>query len=95
LVLLSSLKHFLKTHTFDPVAEFGYDPNATAVEVVTLEHDDDADSIAEELKKIPHPTEEPLEVIGKFESILNNFGPWCAERSLILLIRLVDRLKVI
>lgn len=98
---LSSLKHFLETHVFDPVAAFGYDPNAPRlveeelqVEVITEEVCDETDSIAEELKKISHPNREPLKIIRQFELVLEKFGPWCADRSLILLLQLVDRLKV-
>jgi hypothetical protein len=91
---LGSLKMFLQNHGFDPVAAFGYDPNACAVALPSSDNNDETDSIAEELKKINHPTDEPLQLIRQFESVLENFGPWCAGRSLILLLKMVDRLKV-
>lgn len=99
---LSGLNKFLKTHVFDPIAAFGYDPNAprTIVEpeegtTEETQAEDEVDSIAEELKKIGHPNTEPLQIIRQFESVLLNFGPWCAQRSLTLLIQLVERFKVI
>jgi len=103
--ILGHLKEFLLIHQFDPLECFGYDPNALPVpsikEKETEENpendgddESDTDSIAEELKKINDPVEDPLKVIHKFEMALDKFGPWCADRSLILLFQLVDRLKV-
>lgn len=95
--VLVSLKKFLSTHEFDPIAAFGYDPNApkSLVEVEAEEEvGSDTDSIAEEIKKINHPNSEPLQIIATFERVMENFGPWCADRSLFLLLQLVDRLKV-
>jgi endoribonuclease Dicer len=107
-IMIEQFRNFLNNHTYDPAEALGYDPKtyeefrkqekaeaaaAAAAEGEILE-EDEVDSLAEELKKIPNPRTEPLQVLQEFESILDLLGPWCANRALFLLNNHVMNLKV-
>ncbi|ODN02294.1 Endoribonuclease Dcr-1 [Orchesella cincta] len=89
--IIEPVKDFLERHTFDALASYGFD---NGVSTAALEDNEESDSLIQELRKIPHPKTEPLQVLEQFLQVLNTFGPWCAYRSLILLIHLVEKLKV-
>ncbi|CAL8072692.1 unnamed protein product [Orchesella dallaii] len=89
--IMEPVKDFLERHTFDALASYGFD---NGVSTASLEESEESDSLIQELRKIPHPKTEPLQVLEQFLQVLNTFGPWCAYRSLILLIHLVEKLKV-
>lgn len=89
--ILEPVQEFLTRHTFDALASYGFD---NGISTTSLEDNEESDSLIEELRKIPHPKTEPLQVLQQFLQVLETFGPWCACRSLILLIHSVEKLKV-
>ncbi|XP_076297462.1 endoribonuclease Dcr-1 isoform X1 [Lasioglossum baleicum] len=48
----------------------------------------------EDIKKIPNPTEKPIEMIQDFLYVLETLGPWCADRAALALLMLTEKLKV-
>lgn len=52
------------------------------------------EDFGEELKQIPSPEIEPLQVIADFLEILNIMGPYCADKAALSLIFLVEKLKM-
>ena len=104
--MIEQFRKFLNNHTYDPAEALGYDPKEyeaskqkqknelVPVDREDVSKEDEVDSLAEELKKIPNPRTEPLQVLHEFESILDLLGPWCANRALFLLNNHVMNLKV-
>lgn len=107
---ISVLKKFFTSHVFNPVEALGYQQEewddllrqraeastmaAIKNEAENEENVEDADSLVEEVKNIPHPKTSPLQLLEQFEEILDIFGPWCANRSLYLFINQIKKLKV-
>lgn len=54
----------------------------------------DDEEFGEELKKIPHPKIEPLQVIADFLDVLKTMGPYCADKAALSLLYKVEKLKV-
>lgn len=48
----------------------------------------------EELQKIPSPQKEPLEFLDQFLNILDEFGPWAADRAALTLLMQIEKAKV-
>lgn len=103
--MIEGFKTFLNSHNFNPAASLGYTlnefeelikekpPNLEPVEGEE-EGEADDDSLAEELRRIPHPRTAPLEVLREFEEILDSMGPWCASRAIFLLNNKLMGMKV-
>ncbi|XP_031628056.1 endoribonuclease Dcr-1 [Contarinia nasturtii] len=53
-----------------------------------------SDEFEDELKHIPDPKKEPIECLDQFLDVLNEFGPWCADRAAIYLIAKIEKLKI-
>lgn len=53
-----------------------------------------SEEFEEELKGIPDPKKEPLEYLEQFLAILNEFGPWCADRAALNLIMQIEKAKI-
>lgn len=53
-----------------------------------------SDEFEDELKAIPDPKEEPLECLDQILAILNEFGPWCADRAALNLIAQIEKSKI-
>lgn len=54
----------------------------------------DDEEFDEELKKIPNPKNEPLQVIADFLDILKSMGAYCADKAALTLLYMVEKLKV-
>ncbi|XP_078036312.1 endoribonuclease Dcr-1 isoform X2 [Augochlora pura] len=48
----------------------------------------------EDIKKIPDPTEKPIEMMQDFLYVLETLGPWCADRAALALLILTEKLKI-
>nr|XP_031838404.1 endoribonuclease Dcr-1 [Nomia melanderi] len=48
----------------------------------------------EDIKKIPDPTERPIEMMQDFLHVLETLGPWCADRAALALLILTEKLKI-
>lgn len=53
-----------------------------------------SDEFEDELKSIPDPKKEPIECIDQFLSVLDEFGPWCADRAALNLIAQIEKSKI-
>lgn len=53
-----------------------------------------SDEFDEELKAIPDPKKDPLDYLQQFQTILDEFGLWCADRAALLLIMQIEKAKV-
>ncbi|XP_050424897.1 endoribonuclease Dcr-1 [Adelges cooleyi] len=54
----------------------------------------DDEEFDEELKQIPDPKNEPLQVIADFLEVLRTMGPYCADKAALTLLYKVEKLKV-
>lgn len=54
----------------------------------------DDEEFGEELKQIPNPKNEPLQMIADFLNILKTMGPYCADKAALTLLYMVEKLKV-
>lgn len=71
----------------------------TAKKQFLLEHRYDpfeiySDDFEDELKAIPDPKKEPLDCLDQLLDVLNEFGPWCADRAALNLIAQIEKLKI-
>lgn len=53
-----------------------------------------SDEFEDELKAIPDPKKEPIECLDQFLRILDEFGPWCADRAALNLIAQIEKSKI-
>lgn len=53
-----------------------------------------SDEFEDELKRIPDPKTEPIECLNQFIEVLDEFGPWCADRAAFYLIAKIEKLKI-
>lgn len=53
-----------------------------------------SDEFEDELKAIPDPKKEPIECLDQFLSVLDEFGPWCADRAALNLIAQIEKSKI-
>lgn len=53
-----------------------------------------SDEFEDELKAIPDPKKEPIECLDQFLTVLDEFGPWCADRAALNLIAQIEKSKV-
>lgn len=53
-----------------------------------------SDEFEDELKAIPDPKKEPIECLDQFMNVLDEFGPWCADRAALNLIAQIEKSKV-
>lgn len=53
-----------------------------------------SDEFEDELKSIPDPKKEPVECLDHFLSVLDEFGPWCADRAALNLIGQIEKSKI-
>lgn len=54
----------------------------------------DDEEFGEELKQIPNPKCEPLQLIADFLDVLKTMGPYCADKAALSLLYKVEKLKV-
>ncbi|XP_025420848.1 endoribonuclease Dcr-1 isoform X2 [Sipha flava] len=54
----------------------------------------DDEEFGEELKQIPNPKNEPLQVIADFLEVLKTMGVYCADKAALTLLYTVEKLKV-
>jgi len=54
----------------------------------------DDEEFGEELKQIPNPKNEPLQMIADFLEVLKTMGPYCADKAALTLLYMVEKLKV-
>lgn len=54
----------------------------------------DDEEFGEELKQIPNPKNEPLQVIADFLDVLKTMGAYCADKAALTLLYMVEKLKV-
>ncbi|XP_044014882.1 endoribonuclease Dicer [Aphidius gifuensis] len=52
------------------------------------------DDFLEDIQKIPDPSEKPKEMLNDFLNILNEFGPWCADKAALSILILAEKLKI-
>lgn len=53
-----------------------------------------SDEFEDELKAIPDPKKEPIEHLDQFLKVLDEFGPWCADRAALNLIAQIEKSKI-
>lgn len=53
-----------------------------------------SDEFEDELKAIPDPKKEPIECLDQLLSVLDEFGPWCADRAALNLIAKIEKSKI-
>lgn len=53
-----------------------------------------SDEFDEEVKAIPDPKKEPIDFFEQFLDVLDEFGPWCADRAALLLIMQIEKAKI-
>lgn len=53
-----------------------------------------SDDLLEELKKIPDPKQEPLDALNQCLEVLEEFGPWTADRAALTLLMQIEKSKV-
>nr|CAH7717562.1 unnamed protein product [Callosobruchus chinensis] len=71
------------SRTIDFLTEHRFDPSEI--------YDDD---LLEEFKEVPDPKETPLQLLNDFLEILEDMGPWCADRAAINILSKIEKLKV-
>uniref|UniRef100_A0A1Q3G192 ribonuclease III n=1 Tax=Culex tarsalis TaxID=7177 RepID=A0A1Q3G192_CULTA len=52
------------------------------------------DEFLEELKHIPDPRVDPLNLLREFRTVLDEMGPWCADRAALALIVQIEKQKI-
>ncbi|XP_058811956.1 endoribonuclease Dcr-1 [Topomyia yanbarensis] len=52
------------------------------------------DEFVEELKNIPDPKSDPLKFLNEFLTVLDEMGPWCADRAALALIVQIEKQKI-
>lgn len=53
-----------------------------------------SDEFLEEIKSYPDPKEEPLNALQEYLDVLNELGPWCADRAALNLLLKIEKFKV-
>lgn len=53
-----------------------------------------SDEFEDELKAIPDPKKEPIDCLDQFLCVLDEFGPWCADRAALNLIAQIEKSKI-
>lgn len=53
-----------------------------------------SDEFEDELKAIPDPKKEPIDCLDQFLRVLDEFGPWCADRAALNLIAQIEKSKI-
>lgn len=53
-----------------------------------------SDEFLEEIKSYPDPKEEPLNALEEYLQVLNELGPWCADRAALNLLLKIEKFKV-
>lgn len=53
-----------------------------------------SDELLEEFKNIPDPKKEPLDFLNQFTDVLDEFGPWAADRAALNLLLQIEKAKV-
>lgn len=53
-----------------------------------------SDEFEDELKNIPDPKQEPMKCLEQFLNVLDEFGPWCADRAALNLIAQIEKSKI-
>ncbi|CAH1964499.1 unnamed protein product [Acanthoscelides obtectus] len=82
----TSLHEALKAivnHSIEFLLEHRYDPSEI--------YDDD---LLEEFRQVPDPKETPLQLLNEFLEILDDMGPWCADKAAINILSKIEKLKV-
>uniref|UniRef100_A0A182JQF4 ribonuclease III n=1 Tax=Anopheles christyi TaxID=43041 RepID=A0A182JQF4_9DIPT len=89
---------FLKQHRYEPLAVYGFDGNDSASDKLDTdgeaERDEENDDLRRELRSIPDPTVGPLSYLQQYLELLNEFGPWGADRGALELLTTIDQEKV-
>ncbi|XP_056646344.1 endoribonuclease Dcr-1 [Diorhabda sublineata] len=83
---VSSLQNEIKKivqGTIDFLHDHRYDPSEI--------YDDD---LLEEFKQVPDPRIVPLELLHNFLEILEDMGPWCADKAALYILSKIEKLKV-
>lgn len=52
------------------------------------------DEFVEELKYIPDPKTQPLQLLDEFLNVLEDMGPWCADQAALSILAHIEKLKV-
>lgn len=52
------------------------------------------DEFLEELKYIPDPKQQPLQLLDDFLHVLEDMGPWCADQAALSILAHIEKLKV-
>ena len=89
---------FLKQHRYEPLAVYGLDGNDSASDKPDTdgepEKDEENDDLRRELRSIPDPTVGPLSYLKQYLELLDEFGPWGADRGALELLTTIDQEKV-
>ncbi|ETN63439.1 dicer-1 [Anopheles darlingi] len=91
---------FLQDHRYDPLAMYGMDANESDdLPVVNGETDgekenDEEDEFRRELRSIPDPKAAPLRYLQQYLELLDEFGPWGADRGALDLLTTIEKEKI-
>ncbi|KFB46099.1 AGAP002836-PB-like protein [Anopheles sinensis] len=86
---------FLREHCYDPLAMYGLDGDidGTGGEIDTENDDEDAE-LRRELRSIPDPRAAPLNYLQQYLDLLDEFGPWGADRGALELLTTIEKEKI-
>uniref|UniRef100_A0A182PSP9 ribonuclease III n=1 Tax=Anopheles epiroticus TaxID=199890 RepID=A0A182PSP9_9DIPT len=89
---------FLKQHRYEPLAVYGLDGSDSASDKLDTDgepdRDEENDDLRRELRSIPDPTVGPLSYLQQYLHLLDEFGPWGADRGALELLTTIDQEKV-
>uniref|UniRef100_A0A182QJ55 ribonuclease III n=1 Tax=Anopheles farauti TaxID=69004 RepID=A0A182QJ55_9DIPT len=89
---------FLQEHCYDPLALYELDGNdGTGSDKVgdgDGETDQEEDELRRELRSIPDPKLAPLNYLRQYLDLLDEFGPWGADRGALELLTIIEKEKI-
>ncbi|XP_058059777.1 endoribonuclease Dcr-1 [Anopheles bellator] len=91
--------NFLQDHRYDPLAMYDMDVNdgensATGDGADGGENDDEEGEFRRELRSIPDPKTAPLRYLHQYLELLEEFGPWGADRGALELLATIEKEKI-
>ncbi|XP_053670122.1 endoribonuclease Dcr-1 [Anopheles nili] len=90
---------FLQQHRYDPLALYELDGSDSASDNVVSDGeptklDVEQDDLRRELRSIPDPKLAPLKYLQQYLDLLDEFGPWGADRGALELLTTIEKEKI-
>ncbi|XP_050071752.1 endoribonuclease Dcr-1 [Anopheles maculipalpis] len=89
---------YLQNHRYDPLALYDLESSESSSDRLAAEGksdcDEEADDLRRELRSIPDPTVAPLAYLHQYLDLLDEFGPWGADRGALELLTTIEREKI-